>query len=152
MATLMHAWRRLVIAALLLASWLPPAHAEHDIYLVVQVSNPVKALTQKEAMDLYTGRARTFPTGELVLLFDLPRESRDRAEFYQRLTGMSIAQINSFWARLMFSGQIMPPQTLPNEQAMLDIVRRNPSALGYLTSEPTDKGLRTVLTLRSPAP
>ncbi|MFT3820552.1 MAG: hypothetical protein QM750_23545 [Rubrivivax sp.] len=131
--------------ALLLTVALP---AQADIYLVVQAGNPVKALTHKEAVDLYTGRSRAFSNGDFALLFDLPRDSPQRAAFYQALTGMSPAQINSYWSRLMFSGQTMPPQALPSEQAMADIVRRNPSALGYLSQEPGDKGLRTVLVLK----
>jgi len=138
----------------LLLAWLPallmapPARA--DIFLVVQAASPIKSLTQKEAVDLYTGRSRAFGNGEFALIFDLPRDSPQRAAFYQALTGMSPAQINSYWSRLMFSGQTMPPQTLPNEQAMIAIVSRNPSALGYLSQEPNDKALRTVLVLKDP--
>lgn len=123
-----------------------PARA--DIYVVVQSGNPQKSMTQKEALDLYTGRSRTFPNGDFALMFDMPRDSPQRAAFYQALTGMNLAQINSYWSRLMFSGQTMPPQGLPNEQAMVSIVARNPSAIGYLGQEPTDKSLRTVLVLK----
>jgi hypothetical protein len=39
---------------------------------------------------------------------------------------------------------------LPDEGAMIDIVKRNPSALGWLSKEPTDKSLRTLLMLKGP--
>ncbi len=146
----MQALRPVFIAACCLALGLPLASrpAQADIYLVVQAANPVKSLTQKEAVDLYTGRSRAFSNGDMAIMFDLPRDSGQRASFYQALTGMNLAQINSYWARLMFSGQTMPPQILPNEQVMVDIVRRNPNALGYLSQEPSDKSLRTVLVLK----
>ena len=124
------------LLALAVAALAPLAHA--DFYLIVQAANPQPALTQREAVGMFMGRNRAFHSGEVAQVYDLPRDSTQRAEFYQRLTGMGPAQINSYWARLMFSGQVMPPQALPNEQAMLDIVRRNPSALGYLSAEPTD--------------
>jgi len=141
---------RLLLLSALLPALLCVSPARADIFLVVQAANPIKSLTQKEAVDLYTGRSRAFSNGEFALMFDLPRDSPQRAAFYQALTGMSPAQINSYWSRLMFSGQTMPPQTLPNEQAMIAIVSRNPSALGYLSQEPVDKGLRTVLVLKEP--
>jgi len=134
----------LLAAALCLCAW--PAHA--DFYLVVQVNNPQHTLSQKEAVDLFMGRNRAFANGDFALVFDLPRDNPQRAAFYQALTGMNPAQVNSYWSRLMFSGQSMPPQPLPDETAMADIVKRNPSALGWLSKEPVDRQLRVLLVLK----
>jgi hypothetical protein len=48
----------------------------------------------------------------------------------------------------MFSGQNLPPQALPDEAAVIDALKRNPNALGWLTKEPVDKQLRTLLVLK----
>lgn len=148
--TLRHrlARRGLVLALALsgFASLATPSLA--DVFVVVPASSPVKSMTQKEVVDLYMGRTRAFPSGDFALPFDLPRGNPKRDAFYQALTGMSAAQINSYWSRLMFSGQTMPPQPLPSESAMADLVRRNPSAVGYLLQEPTDQALRVVLVLK----
>jgi hypothetical protein len=122
--------------------------ANADMYIVVQAGNPLRSLTQKEAVDLFMGRSRAFANGDFALVFDLPRDSPQRSAFYLALTGMNQAQVNSYWSRLMFSGQSMPPQPLPDETAMIDIVKRNPSAIGWLSKEPTDKQVRTVLVLK----
>ena len=133
----------LVLTAAALA---PRAHA--DFYLVVQSTNPQPSLTQKEAVDLFMGRNRAFRNGNLAQVFDLPRDSTQRADFYQRLTGMGPAQVNSYWARLMFSGQTMPPQSVADEAAMIDTVKRNPNAVGWLQKEPADKQLRVLLVIK----
>lgn len=124
------------------------AHAHADFYVIAQAGNPQPALTQNEAINLFMGRSRSFSNGDFALVFDLPRNSPQRAAFYQALTGMSQAQVNSYWARLMFSGQSMPPQPLPDEVAMIDIVKRNPSAVGWLSKEPADKQVRTLLVIK----
>jgi hypothetical protein len=62
---------------------------------------------------------------------------------------MTQAQLNSYWSRLMFTGQVMPPQTIGSEAAMLEMVRRNPGAIGYVGQEPQDKGVRVVLTIKT---
>ena len=134
------------LAALALFAAAQPVRA--DFYVVVHASNPQRALTQKEAVDLFMGRSRAFANGDFALTFDLPRDHPRRAAFYQALTGMSVAQVNSYWSRLMFSGQSVPPQALPDETAVAGILRRNPSALGWLSKEPTDAGLRTVLVIK----
>jgi hypothetical protein len=136
---------RCLFTALALAAALP---ALADVFVVVPEASAVKALSQKEVRDLYMGRTRAFPDGGFALPFDLPREHPVRAAFYRALTGMSVAEVNSYWARLMFSGQTLPPQPLPTEAAMLEVVRRNPSAIGYLPQAPADATLRVVLVLK----
>lgn len=145
-------WRRRGLVASLAALCLCAAAqtARADVWVVVPTSSSVKSMSQKELVDLYMGRSRAFPDGTFALPFDLPRDHPGRAAFYKSLTGMDLAQINSYWSRLMFSGQTLPPQPLPGEAAMADLVRRNPSAVGYLLQEPAaDKGLRVVLVLKS---
>ena len=140
--------RRTARWAVLLLLAVGAASAEADVYVVVNAANPARTMTQKEVLDLYMGRSRTFANNDFALPFDLPRDHPARAGFYLALTGQTLAQINSYWSRLMFSGQTMPPQPLPGEAAMLDVVRRNPGAIGYLTQEPGDKGVHTVLVLK----
>jgi len=150
-ASLLHSMRRAWVAAVSLALCALALPARADVFVVVPTASPVQKITQKELVDLYMGRTRAFPDGSFALPFDLPRDDAGRAKFYEALTGMDLARINSYWARLMFSGQTMPPQPLPGEAAMTDLVRRNPSAVGYLLQEPAaDKGLRVILVLKSP--
>ncbi|MDE2401164.1 MAG: hypothetical protein KGL90_05830 [Burkholderiales bacterium] len=133
---------------LMLCATLAATFAQADVYVIVNASNPQLSLTHKEAVDLYMGRTRVFANGDHVLACDLPRDSAVRASFYRALTGMSPAQVNSYWSRLMFTGQTMPPQALPNEAAVVELVKHNPGAMGYVSQEPTDKGLHTVLVLK----
>lgn len=126
-----------------------PAHA--DIYVVVATNNPLQALTAKELQAFYMGRNRALTSGEPALVYDLPRDDVLRDAFYFNLTGMSPAQVNSYWSRLIFTGQVLPPAALPSERTMAEMVRRNPNAIGYLGKMPTDSNLRTVLVLRTPA-
>ena len=135
-----------ILAFALLAMFAPLARA--DFYIIVHASNPQRTMTQREVVDLFMGRSRAFVSGEFAIAFDLPRDSPGRAAFYQALTGMSAAQVTSYWSRLMFSGQSMPPQPLPDEAMMIEIVKRNPNAIGWVTREPTDKQVRTVFVIK----
>ena len=134
--------------ALTLALAMASGLACADIYVVVNAANSLKPLSNKEAVDLFMGRTRTYPNGDYVLACDLPRDNPVRGAFYHALTGMSQAQLNSYWARLMFTGQVMPPQLLQSEQSVVEMVKRNPGAIGYVGQEPQDKGLRVVMTIR----
>lgn len=119
-----------------------------DVVVIVNAANPVRSMTSEEVAALYLARSRAFPSGEFALAFDQPRNSALRQRFFKLVANMATSQVNSYWSRLMFSGQEIPPPPLPNEQAVLDIVRRNPSAIGYVSTLPKDSALRVVLQLK----
>jgi hypothetical protein len=131
------------IAAFALASV-----ARADFAVIVHPANPLKTISSKEVADLYLGRSRAFPSGEIALPFDFPRDHAAREAFFLALTSMSLAQVNTHWSRLMFSSQMQPPPPLPDERTAMDIVARNPSAIAYVRADLADKSVRVVLTLK----
>ena len=133
----------LALVALLVA---PCAWA--DYFIVVNDANPVREMSQQEVLHLFMGRARQFPDGAAAVACDLSGAAL-RDGFYRALSGMSPAQVTSYWARLMFSGRSLPPQRLEDEAAMIEKVSRDTRAIGWLSNPPAQKGLRTVLVLKT---
>jgi hypothetical protein len=138
---------RFATAVLLAALAMSPA-AKADFYVVVSLRNPTTSLTQESALQLFMGRTRVFPDGQPAAPCDLASDST-RAGFYRALSGMSLAQVNSYWARLMFSGRNLPPQRLQTQAAMAEKVAGDPAAIGWLPEPPKHPGIRTVLVLRA---
>ena len=129
-------------------AWTPVrTRAADTIYVVVSAQSPVRSLAQKDVLALYTGRTRTLPGGESATPWDQQHDGAARADFYQALTGMDIARINSYWARLHFTGQVQPPRNVDDDAAMIQRLRADPTAIGYLTREPSDGSVRVVLRL-----
>ena len=138
---------RLFAIALLLAPASVPVSA--DIAVIVNTSNSVRQLSTNQLADLYLGRTRVFPDGEYALVLDLGKDIPLRERFMNALTGMNARQVNSYWSRMMFTGQVLPPQQLPDEKTVLNTVKRNPGAIGYVSSQMSDPAVRTVLTLKN---
>ena len=123
------------------------AHA--DIAVIVHADNPVQSLTTRQTAELYLGRARTFDTGQYALVIDQGRDNPLRGRFFKDVSGMSIGQVTAYWSRLQFTGQVQPPRSVEGDAAVLDFVRRNPTAIGYISAVPTsDAKVKTVLVLR----
>ncbi len=139
--------RSLLGSLMALAVWSRPAAAADTIYVVVSSQSPVRTLAQKDVLALYTGRTRTVPGGETATPLDQQRDGPVRAGFYQALTGMDIARINSYWARLHFTGQVQPPQAVEDDGAVIQRLRADPGAIGYLVHEPQSPAVRVVLRL-----
>lgn len=123
------------------------ACAQADVYVIGNATGPVRSLSKPQVADFYLGRSRVFPSGDFVLVFDQPRDSAARARFFRAFTGMELQQVNAYWSRLMFAGQIQPPIQLPNDQAVIDVVKRNPSAIGYVVTAPTESNVRILVQL-----
>lgn len=115
-----------------------------EIVLIVHPSNTVEQLSQREIVDLYMGRTQHFAGGSLVLRLDLPPDSPARKEFYQTLVNRSVAQVNAYWARLLFTGRASPPQVVDDSAAVLEAVRSNANAIGYLDSAEVDDTVKVV--------
>lgn len=139
---------RLVKYMIFVSSVIFSVNSNADFYIIVHADNPQKTLTKQQAINLYMGRSRSFSNGDFALVFDLPRSHPKCDTFYQLLTNLTMAQVNSYWSRLMFSGQKMPPQPLPSEDAMIEIIKRNPSAIGWVTKPPKDPLIRTLLVIK----
>ncbi len=123
------------------------AFAADTVYVVVSAQSEVHELAKKDVLALYTGHTRLFPNGQAAVPFDQNRDGAVRASFYLALTGMDIARINSYWARLHFTGQVQPPQVAGDDEGVMARLDADPRAIGYLTEEPKRAGVRVVLRL-----
>ncbi len=136
-------------AAVLLVAMLVGGRAYADIAVIVHADNPVQSLTTRQTAELYLGRVRTFDTGEYALVIDQGRDDPLRGRFFKDVSGMSIGQVTAYWSRLQFTGQVQPPRSLEGDAAVLDFVRRNPKAIGYVSAVPAlEAKVKTVLVLR----
>ena len=133
-----------LVVAMLLASG-----ARADMAIIVHAANPVQAMTNRQVAELYLGRARTFSSGESALVIDRGRDDPVRSRFFKDISGMSMGQVTAYWSRLQFTGQMQPPQNIEGDAAVLDFVRRNPTAIAYVNSDvATDSKVKTVLILK----
>jgi len=100
-----------------------------ELVLVVNPASGIENLSRTEVVNLYMGRFRQLPSGTTALPVDLIDV---RAEFYQLLVNKTLSEINSYWARLVFSGRTSPPRQAQDVAEVLDIVANNRGAIGYL--------------------
>ena len=114
------------------------------IVVIVNKDNPIVELSKREIIDLYMGRNLYFSDGKLALRLDQPPTSAEREQFYQQLVKKSVAQVNAYWAKLLFTGRASPPMLMDNADQLLDTVRNNRSAIGYIDEAKLDETVKVV--------
>lgn len=116
-----------------------------DVAVIAHPKNDLKTLSRQQVEDIFLGRTRIFPNGKFALPID--QSSPLRAHFYQLLTKRPIEQINAYWARIIFTGQASPPLQVPDDEAVLQTIRENEGAIGYIQTLSVDQSVRVILEL-----
>lgn len=132
---------------LLILVLLPVTHAlpAQTLVVIVNPSVGVQHLSRREALDIFLGRYRTFPSGASALPIDLDINSSERKQFYLMLAHKDPADMGSYWARLTFSGKISPPFAVADGHMAVDIVANNPNAIAYVDRASVDNRVRIAL-------
>ena len=120
--------------------------AGQDLVVIVNPAAHVAHLTRSQVIDIFMGRLRQLPTGAPALPIDLSGGAA-RAQFYGQLVHWSLAQVGSYWARLVFSGQASPPFRVQSAHAAVQLVADNPNAIAYVPRTAISPRVRIVLDL-----
>lgn len=132
----------LMFTALLLSGSL-----KAEILVIVNTTNSITALEHKQIVDLFMGRVSAFPNRQPARPLDLKAGIPLRAVFYKSLTGKSEAQVDAYWATLIFAGRMSPPEQFSNETALIEKVTKDPSAIAYVTRQSLPNGVKIVMEL-----
>jgi ABC-type phosphate transport system substrate-binding protein len=143
-------YRTLALGTLWVLCARVPAWAT-EIAVIVHPNNPVVAMSAREVSDLYLGRSRSFSVNDQKLpaaVYEQPQDSTLRESFFRALNGMGLKQLNAYWARLRFSGEVLPPMILADSRTVLDAVSRNRGGIGYVDAALADASVKVVLRLK----
>lgn len=125
------------------------ATAADDIVVIVNQNIGVNKLSREEVIDIFLGRNRHLTSGVTALPLDLPSTSLERGQFYSRLTGKSMSEINAYWARLIFSGRASPPSLAHSQEEAMQMVADNRSAVGYVARSKVTPSVKIIFELNS---
>jgi ABC-type phosphate transport system substrate-binding protein len=138
----------LLIAMLMLAAQPAAANDAANIVVIVNPQSGVDKLSKDEIIDIYLGRYRKLPGGRVALPIDVSESSKERARFYQLLVKKSSAEMSSYWARLVFSGQTSPPFQVPDAKTALELVQSSPNAIAYVDRAAVTPNVKVVFELK----
>jgi ABC-type phosphate transport system substrate-binding protein len=121
--------------------------ATADIAVVVHAKNPVVSLSTEQVKRIFLGKIGTFPDHRPATPVDGPRgNTRDR--FYLQTAQKNTVQMKAYWSQQTFTGGADTPQVLDTDEAVLEAIRNDTSAIGYVTTPVLkDRGVKTVLVL-----
>jgi hypothetical protein len=124
-----------------------PMWATAEVVVVVGDQSPARSLTRREVVDLFMGRSRRFADGTPARAIDFPSGDPLRQQFFAALTGKSEAQIDAYWAQLVFAGRMSPLPRVVTTSELADRLRQEPQWVSFMRIEDLGRGLRVVCSL-----
>jgi len=125
-----------------------PFQVRADIVVIVNPRSNITALTHHQIIDIYMGRNPGLVNGQKFQPYDQAMDSLIRSDFYYGITGKPASAINAYWARLLFTGRASPPKSVADDSAILDIIEKNPMAIGYLDKRHLNDHVTVVYTIK----
>jgi hypothetical protein len=125
----------------------PTLYAQQELIIVVNAKG-IDSLSQNDVINIFLGRLRQFPTGQQAYPIDQPEQNPLRALFYEALVHKSLAEIKSYWSRLIFSGKTSPPYEASATETVQDWLLNTSGGIGYLAAtQPVPIPLKSVMRL-----
>ena len=141
----MKALTRISIVMFALLAWsASPVSAADAFKLVVNSANPVTSIDRKDAAKFFVKRSTSWDDGESVSPVDQAPDSSVRESFSESVHGRSVTAVKSFWQKQIFSGRSVPPPEVTGDAAVIDYVKKNRGAIGYVSADADTNGVKTV--------
>ena len=134
--------RSLFAAMALLASQQALA-ADVTLKVIVNVANPVSTLDREALSKIYLKKETRWADGKDIMVLQ-PASRGAQAAFASQVHQKSYEAVKHYFQQLIFSSRGAEPIEKKDDAAVVAAVAKFPNAIGYVTSVPTDPGVKIV--------
>jgi ABC-type phosphate transport system substrate-binding protein len=138
--------RRTIVFAIALTHGLGTAAtglaADAGFQVIVHESNPTRSVTKEQLAAFFLKKTPRWPQGGPASPVDQGDSSPARAAFSKDVLGKSVAAVASYWQQQIFSGREVPPPQKNGDAAIVEFVKTNAGAVGYVAADATPAGVK----------
>jgi ABC-type phosphate transport system substrate-binding protein len=113
---------------------------------VAVIGNPdlgVDSISAAQAADIFLGKTTKLAGTQLTVIEHKDGDSV-KEEFYNKVVGKTPSQLKAYWAKLVFTGEGVPPKEYGGDQAVMQHVSGTPGAIGYVSDKSVDKSVKVL--------
>ena len=112
--------------------------------VIVNSSNNISSVSKSELSDLFLKKKAKWTNGQAVSPVDQSAKASVRESFSQDILGKSVGAIKSYWQQFVFAGKGTPPVEKNNDSEVLEYVKNNAGAVGYVSSGANTAGVNVI--------
>jgi ABC-type phosphate transport system substrate-binding protein len=115
-----------------------------DFVIIANINQDIISLSPEEISDIFLKRTKRWDDGSKIIPVDLSSDSKMRKSFTEKIHQKKVSNIRAYWQQCLFSGKHSPPLEFKSEKNMLEYIKNNPGAVGYVSSKNDFSGLTKV--------
>jgi len=105
----------------------------------------INSITAAQAAAIFLGKMTALQDGTQLTAIDHVDGADIKDEFYEKVVGKSSAQLKAHWAKIVFTGEGIPPKAYISDKTVRERVAATPGAIGYISTESVDKSVKVLL-------
>ena len=117
--------------------------AQADVVVIVNANNGA-SMDAKSIKRIFLGKEKKFSDGSESIPINQDASRGPRQQFDSNVLGRSSSQISAYWSKQVFTGKGVPPKEVPSDAEVIEIVAKNPSAIGYIDSASVTDAVKVV--------
>jgi len=135
----------IVLAAGLARDARAQAQQPKEYVVVVNSFNPFIVIKGEYLARLFLKKDSLWMNGQTAFPVDQADNAVVRERFAVTVLGKNMGAVRSYWRQRVFSGESVPPPALDTDAAVVEFVRHNPYAIGYVsTATPLGTNVRAI--------
>ncbi|MFT4993572.1 MAG: ABC-type phosphate transport system substrate-binding protein [Paraglaciecola sp.] len=123
---------------------LPVKSQAAQVKIIAHMSVTQDELSTSQLRRIFSMRQTSWPDQQEIFVYVLNNEHGVHPSFSKHILGMFPYQLERIWNKLAYSGLGNKPITVKNEQEMLDKIRQQPGAIGYVMYLVVDDGVKFI--------
>lgn len=118
-----------------------------EISVVVNKSNN-NVISTSDIRKIFLGKKISFADGSPALPLIHEESSEQARHFNSALLKRSPQQYKSYWARMIFTGKMRPPEEAYSDEETIGRILTNPSIISYIKSSSLTNEIKEVLRIK----
>ena len=115
-----------------------------QVQVIANVSVELNELSASQVRRIFSMRQISWPDQQAIVVYVLDNRNEVHQMFAKQVLGMFPYQLERMWNKLAFSGLGEKPNKVKNEQEMLEKIRQQPGAVGYVMFSSIDEGVKPI--------
>ena len=138
--------KKLLLFLILVAVAATQAHAQ-AFKIIVNESNTTESISKSDLSDIFLKKKTKWEDGSAATPIDLTAQNITRILFTKQVHGKDVGSIRSYWQKAAFSGAGNAPLERSADAAVIQFVKSNTGAVGYVSAATETTGVK-VLTVQ----
>jgi ABC-type phosphate transport system substrate-binding protein len=115
-----------------------------NVVIIVNESQNISSITRGDLAKLFLKKKTKWDNGNKVAPVDQSEDSAVRDLFSEAFLGKKASAISSYWQQQIFAGRSVPPEVKGSDLDVINYVKANAYAIGYVSKDVAITGVKIV--------